>query len=139
MKILVLCTGNSCRSQMAEGWLRYFSDNRIEIYSAGTHPEKINTIAIKVMAEEGIDISTHTSNHINEYLDRNLDMVISVCANAEKECPVFPKKSTIIHKGFEDPAKFRGAENEVLDFYRVVRDQIKEFSNELIKEINKKL
>ncbi|HIA36992.1 MAG TPA: arsenate reductase ArsC [Flavobacteriales bacterium] len=136
MKILVLCTGNSCRSQMAEGWLRHFGNRSIEVFSAGTHPEKINSMAIQVMLESGIDISTHTSNLIDEYLDYDIDIVLSVCANAERACPVFPKSVKRMHKEFDDPAKFSGSEEEVIGFYREVRGQIKDFTCKFIENLD---
>ena len=121
---------------MAEGWLRHFGNKSLAVFSAGTHPEKVNPIAIQVMLESDIDISAHTSNHIDEYLDYDIDLVISVCAKAEKECPIFPEKVKRIHKGFDDPAKFPGSKEEEIDFYRDVRDQIKDFSYKFIKDID---
>ncbi len=120
---------------MAEGWLRHFGDNKLEVFSAGTHPEKVNPLAIRVMLESGINISTHTSNHIDEYLGEDFDFVISVCTAAEKACPTFPEDVKKIHRGFEDPAKFLGSEEDVISFYRDVRDQIKDFSYNLIEDI----
>lgn len=120
---------------MAEGWLRHFGNESLEVFSGGTHPQKVNSMAIQVMSEQGIDISAHTSNHIDEYLAYDIDIVLSVCANAERECPVFPEKVKRIHKGFDDPAKFLGSEKEVIDFYREVRDQIKDFSFKFLRDV----
>ena len=94
-KILVLCTGNSCRSQMAEGYLKYFSQNKAEVYSAGVETHGVNPGAIQIMKEDGIDISKHTSNNVNEYRNIDFDYVITVCDNAREKCPVFPSKATI--------------------------------------------
>jgi len=113
---------------MAEGWLRHYGYDGLEVFSAGTHPEGINPIAVEVMAEVGIDISNHSSNHIDEYLTADLDHVISVCANAERNCPVFPEEVNRIHQPFDDPAKAIGTSTEVIAVYRAVRDQIREFS-----------
>lgn len=121
---------------MAEGWLRHFGNRSIEVFSAGTHPEKVNAIAKRVMLESGINISTHTSNHIDEYLNKDIDFVISVCADAEKACPVFPKNVKRIHNGFDDPAKYFGSEEETIDFYRAIRDQIKDFTCKFIENLD---
>lgn len=125
-KILVLCTGNSCRSQMAEGFLKSFNNN-IEVFSAGTEPAgSVNPYAIKVMQESGIDISRNYPKHVNEFIDQDFDYIITVCDHAKETCPVFTghaKKR--IHIGFEDPSETKGSESEILDAFRKVRDQIR--------------
>ena len=125
-KVLILCTGNSCRSQMAEGLLASFSSNT-KVYSAGTKPEKVNPFAIKAMAEIGIDISKNTSNHVNEYIAIDFDYVFTVCDNAKEICPIYPKAKQMIHKSFMDPANARGTEKEQLKVYIQVRDKISDY------------
>lgn len=127
-KILVLCTGNSCRSQMAEGYLRVYAGNRADIYSAGIEAQGVNSYAIRVMAEEGIDISGHTSNPMSDYTDMQFDIIITVCDNARERCPYFPGDALRMHFSFSDPADARGSETEILTVYRSVRDKIREFS-----------
>jgi arsenate reductase (thioredoxin) len=125
MKILILCTGNSCRSQMAEGLLKSF-DNSLEVFSAGTRPEKqVNPYAVKVMSELGIDISNNKAKSIDQFLDKEFDYVITVCDNAKESCPVFTGKvKHRLHISFEDPASAKGIEEEVLPVYRKIRDEI---------------
>ncbi len=135
MNILVLCTGNSCRSQMAEGWLRHFAGEKAEIFSAGVSPHGVNPRAIRTMQEAGIDISGHTSNHVNEYLDKNIDIVLTVCDNAREQCPVFPKKVRTIHKAFHDPSFTVGTEEEIMQDFRKVRDEIRDYAEEFVDEI----
>jgi arsenate reductase len=124
-KILILCTGNSCRSQMAEGFLKSF-DKNLEVYSAGTKPaEKVNPYAVKVMKEIGIDISKGAAENVDKYLTHSFDYVITVCDNAKETCPVFiGKVKHQLHIGFDDPAESVGTEKEVLPIYRRVRDEI---------------
>lgn len=124
-RILIVCTGNSCRSQMAEGFLRSF-DGELEIFSAGTRPERnVNPYAIRVMQEKGIDLSARQTNDISEYVKTDFDYVITVCDQAKEQCPVFTGKvDQRLHIGFEDPADAHGTEEEVLAVYRKVRDQI---------------
>ena len=117
-RILTLCTGNSCRSQMAEGWFRHFGGDAVEVFSAGVLPERVNPNAIFVMREEGIDISTHTSDPVDKYINKEFDYVITVCDNAREMCPVFHSNAVLIHESFPDPAKARGTEGEVLNEYR---------------------
>lgn len=124
MRVLFLCTGNSCRSQMAEGLLRHFYGNKHEAHSAGIHPSIVNPNAIKVMTEIGIDISNQRSKSINEYLGQPFDKVITVCDNAKELCPVFPGKVQRLHWSFIDPALAVGTEDEKLKAFRDVRDQI---------------
>lgn len=132
-KILVLCTGNSCRSQIAEGYLRYFLGNKAEVYSAGVETHGVNPRAIATMKEDGIDISNHTSNHIDEYQDIEFDFVITVCDNAKERCPFFPSKAQKIHQNFNDPAKATGTEEEILKEFRTVRQTIKAFCEQFSK------
>ncbi|MFC3198161.1 arsenate reductase ArsC [Parapedobacter deserti] len=126
-KILVLCTGNSCRSQLAEGYLRHFGGDRVEVYSAGIETHGVNPKAVQVMAEDGVDISGHTSNHVDEYNHIDFDYVITVCDNARESCPVFPSKARKFHHNFPDPAKAQGTHGDVMAQFRSVRDQIKAF------------
>ncbi len=130
LKILFLCTGNSCRSQMAEGWARHLKGDIIEPYSAGIETHGLNPNAVKVMAEAGVDISSHYSKHLNEIKDVLFDWVITVCDNANESCPIFPGKANRFHISFDDPpklAKNARSEKEALDHYRRVRDEIKNF------------
>ncbi|MBE7179217.1 MAG: arsenate reductase ArsC [Mucilaginibacter polytrichastri] len=132
MNVLVLCTGNSCRSQMAEGYLRHFGAGLANIYSAGIETHGLNPKAVSVMAEDGIDISKHTSNHIEEYADLPIDYVITVCDHAKEHCPYFPAKAEMLHQNFPDPAKQRGDEVDVMTAFRNVRDQIRTFCEEFV-------
>jgi len=129
LKILFLCTGNSCRSQMAEGWARRLKSDVVEPYSAGIEIHGLNPLAVKVMAE-GVDISGQRSKHFTELKDIRFDYVVTVCDDAYEKCPVFPGKTRVIHIGFDDPprlAKQTSDEQEVLDIYRRVRDEIRDF------------
>ncbi len=130
-KILVLCTGNSCRSQIAEAYLRYFFDDKAEIYSAGVETHGVNPRAIATMKEDGIDISNHTSNHVDEYENIDFDIVITVCDNAKERCPFLPTKAKKLHQNFPDPAKATGTEEEILSEFRRVRQMIKEYCSTL--------
>jgi arsenate reductase len=130
LKVLFLCTGNSCRSQMAEGWARHLKGDVIEAYSAGIETHGLNPHAVRVMAEAGVDISNHRSKHIDELKDTPLDYVVTVCDHAHESCPVFPGRTKIAHVGFDDPprlAKEAKTPEEALDCYRRVRDQIKSY------------
>ena len=131
--ILVLCTGNSCRSQMAEGYLRFFSQEKATIYSAGIETHGINPRAIQVMMEDGIDISSHTSNNINEYTEVDFDLILTVCNNAETNCPYFPSKALRFHYNFPDPAKAIGTEEEIMNEFRATRDLIKMYCEKFLK------
>ncbi|MCW3159881.1 arsenate reductase ArsC [Chryseobacterium oryctis] len=133
-KILVLCTGNSCRSQIAEGYLRYFAHKKAEIYSAGIETHGLNSKAIETMKEDGIDISNHTSNTINEYENFKFDFVITVCDNAKENCPYFPNSAGIVHHSFKDPSKYVGAEEEIVKEFRKIRDEIRAYCREFINE-----
>ena len=131
-KILVLCTGNSCRSQLAEGYLRHFVGDRAEVYSAGVETHGVNPRAIKTMKEDGIDISGHTSNNILEYTDVEFDYVITVCDNAKERCPYFPSKAQKFHYNFPDPAKATGTEAEIEKAFNEVRDMIKVYCTNFV-------
>ncbi|TWF40470.1 protein tyrosine phosphatase [Chitinophaga polysaccharea] len=131
-KILVLCTGNSCRSQIAEGYLRHFAGDKAEIYSAGVETHGVNPRAIATMAEDGIDISAHTSNNIAEYGDIPFDYVITVCDNAKERCPFFPTTAQKFHENFPDPAKAVGTEEEIMQQFRAVRQLIKDYSRSFV-------
>ena len=127
-KILFLCTGNSCRSQMAEGWARHLKSEIIEAYSAGIEKHGVNPLAVRVMAEAGVDISRQTSKLIDELPTRDFDYVITLCDHASESCPFFPGKT--VHRSFPDPPRLAAkarSEEEALVFYRLVRDQIKEY------------
>lgn len=127
LKILFLCTGNSARSQMAEGWARHLKGDIVEPYSAGVDVHGLNPLAVKVMKEAGVDISTQTSKPVFTLLDIPFDYVITVCGHADENCPVFPGKTKVIHHGFDDPAKAEGTEEEKLAVFRKVRDEIKAY------------
>ncbi len=133
-KILVLCTGNSCRSQIAEGYLRHFANGNAEVYSAGVETHGVNPKAIAIMQEDSIDISNHTSNNIDEYYDIDFDFVITVCDNAKESCPFFPTKAKKFHHNFSDPAKAKGTDEEINEQFRQVRQQIKEFCEQFITD-----
>lgn len=125
-KVLILCTGNSCRSQMAEGLVSNFFPE-MEVYSAGTKPEKVNPFAVKAMAEMGIDISNNISNHADEYAHIDFDYVFTVCDNAKEICPIYPKAKQLIHHSFYDPADATGTEQEQLKVYVAVRDELAQY------------
>lgn len=131
-KVLVLCTGNSCRSQIAEGYLRHFAGNTAQIYSAGIETHGVNPKAIQTMKEDGIDISNHTSNNIDEYRDMDFDFVITVCDNAKESCPYFPSNAVKFHHNFPDPAKAVGSEQEVMTQFRKVREMIKTYAKNFV-------
>ena len=133
-KILVLCTGNSCRSQIAEGYLRYFAGNKAKVYSAGVETHGVNPKAIATMQEDGIDISTHTSNNVNEYRDIDFDFVITVCDNAKERCPFFPTTAKKYHYNFPDPAKATGTDEEIKEQFRQVRQQVKDYCRQFVAE-----
>lgn len=130
LKIMFLCTGNSCRSQMAEGWTRKLKGDVIEAFSAGIEPHGLDHNAVKVMAEAGVDISRQRSKHVDKLKDVAFDYVVTVCDNAHESCPLFPSKTKVIHVGFDDPprlARTAKSEKEMLDCYRRVRDEIRAF------------
>lgn len=131
--ILVLCTGNSCRSQIAHGYLEHFTDGRkVKVYSAGVETHGVNPRAIATMKEDGIDISHNTSNNVSEYYDIAFDYVITVCDNAKERCPYFPTKAQKFHHNFPDPAKATGTEAEIMQQFADVRTQIKEYCQNFI-------
>ncbi len=139
-KILFLCTGNSCRSQMAEGWTRRLHGGRIEPYSAGIETHGLNPTAVRVMAEAGVDLSAHRSKNLTELEGIDFDYVITVCGHAHENCPVFPGTSKVIHKGFDDPpalARNAQSEEEALEHYRRVRDEIRTFVERLPEWLNR--
>ena len=134
LRILFLCTGNSCRSQMAEGWARRLKGNVLEPFSAGIETHGLNPHAVKVMAEAGVDISAHRSQHVDEFADVPLDYVITVCDHAHEHCPIFPGRTTVVHVGFDDPPRLAAAvdsEDAKLAIYRRVRDQIRTYIESL--------
>jgi len=140
LKVLFLCTGNSCRSQMAEGWTRHLRSDVIEPYSAGIETHGLNKNAVKVMDEAGVDISNHRSKHVDELKDVQFDYVVTVCGHANENCPVFPGVIKKIHAGFDDPprlAENAKTEDEALDCYRRVRDKIKDFVKTLPESLFK--
>ncbi len=135
VNILVLCTGNSCRSQIAHGFLEYFTDGRkVKIYSAGVETHGVNPKAILIMKEIRIDISKNTSNNIDEYFDIPFDYVITVCDNAKERCPFYPTKAVKLHYNFPDPAKAIGTDKEILDEFSKVREMIKIYCKDFIEK-----
>ncbi len=136
-RVLILCTGNSARSQMAEGLLRYMAGDRFEVASAGTRPVGLNPNAVAVMEEIGIDISGHHSKSIDEFLDQSFDYVITVCDSAREACPVFPGGARRLHFSFEDPAAIRGSEPEQTAAFRRIRDQIAERLRQFVRDPDK--
>ncbi len=134
-KILVLCTGNSCRSQIADGYLKLFAGDRADIYSAGIETHGVNPRAIAVMSEDGIDISQNTSNNVNEYSEVNFGVVLTVCDNANERCPIFPSHAKKFHHNFPDPAKVVGSEEEIMNQFRTVREMIKTYCKNLIDNV----
>lgn len=131
-KVLFVCTGNSCRSQMAEGLLRHLAPDRFEVFSAGTHPSRVHPMSIRVMNEWGIDISGHTANDVDEYLHQNMDIVITVCDNAKEICPVFPGNVKRIHWNIPDPFSGWSEHDRFLDRYRSTRDLIRDRLEEFL-------
>ena len=127
IKILFLCTGNSCRSQMAEGWARHLKGDIIEAYSAGVWPVGVHPGAIKVMAEAGVDISGQTSKHVDEFIGTDFDFVVTLCDNARQQCPVFPGKAKLVHRAFEDPIAVIGGEEQIMHAFRKSRDEMRAF------------
>lgn len=128
--VLVLCTGNSCRSQLLHGYLQRFLGEKAHIYSAGVEVHGLNPRAVRVMAEDGVDISQHTSNHVEEYAQTPFDYVLTVCDHANEVCPVFPLSAQKLHHNFPDPAKATGSEEEIMSQFRHVRDQVKHYAQD---------
>ena len=131
--MLVICTGNRARSQMAHGWLRHLGGERVVVRSAGTEPKGVHPVATRVMAEVGIDISDHASNHVDEYVDDDFDLVLTVCDHAKETCPVFPGARRNLHRDFEDPDYPWMDEEEFAEVFRRIRDEIGDFSRELLE------
>jgi arsenate reductase len=131
--ILVLCTGNSCRSQIAHGYLQHFGGDKVEVYSAGVETHGVNPKAIATMQKDGIDISNHTSNNILEYTGVEFDYVITVCDNAKERCPYFPTKAQKFHYNFPDPAKATGTEQEIEAAFDAVRNLVKDYCVDFVK------
>jgi arsenate reductase (thioredoxin) len=135
-KVLILCTGNSARSQMAEGLLKHITQSKYEINSAGTKPSIVRPEAIKALAEIGIDISNNRSKSVNEFINDEIDFVLTVCDNAKESCPYFPAKTKLTHHSFEDPAEAQGDEETRLNAFRKIRDEIKVyFENDFVKTL----
>jgi len=128
--VLVLCTGNSCRSQLLHGYLEQLLGERASVYSAGVEVHGLNPRAVRVMAEDGVDISHHTSNHVDEYAAVPFDYVITVCDHANEVCPVFPSTAKKLHHNFPDPARATGSEEEIMGQFRSVRDQVKAYAHD---------
>ena len=126
-RVLILCTGNSARSQMAEGLLRHDAGDRFEVFSAGTNPSQVRPEAIAVMREVGIDLSNHRSKNVDEFAGQQFDYVLTVCDHANEVCPVFPRGTVKLHRSFEDPAAFTGTDDEKLAVFRRVRDELREY------------
>ncbi len=125
-RVLILCTGNSCRSQMAEGWLRHDLGDRVEAFSAGSRPSRVHPLAVQVMAEAGVDISGHRSKSVAEFSNQPFDLVVTVCESAREACPVFAGAARLVHQSFPDPAGFEGPEEELAGRFREVRDLIRD-------------
>ena len=132
LRLLVICTGNRARSQMAHGWLRYFGGAHVSVDSAGTEPKGLHPLAIEVMEEVGVDISDHTSDHVDKYVGDEYDVVLTVCDTARQNCPVFPCAKQTLHHAFEDPDYPDMSEGEFKDVFRRIRDEIRDFSRELL-------
>jgi arsenate reductase (thioredoxin) len=130
--LLVLCTGNSCRSQIADGYLKKFAPAGTSVYSAGVETHGVNPKAIETMKKDGVDISKNTSNNVNEYGDVNFDYIITVCDNAKERCPYFPSNAYRFHKNFPDPAKAVGSEQEIVKEFDAVRDMVKLYCTEFV-------
>jgi arsenate reductase len=140
LKVLFLCTGNSCRSQMAEGWARQLKGNQIEAHSAGVEPHGMNPHAIATMKEAGVDISAQSSKHVDELSGITFDYVVTVCDHAHESCPMFPGRTRVIHVGFDDPprlAKSASNHDQAMSHYRRVRDEIRAFIETLPQALNR--
>ena len=132
--VLVLCTGNSCRSQLLHGYLARSLGDRAAVYSAGVEVHGLNPRAVRAMAEDGLDISQHTSNHVDEYAAVSFDYVLTVCDHASEACPVFPSTAKRLHHNFPDPAKATGNEEEIMQQFRAVRNQVKEYARAFVRD-----
>jgi len=135
LKVLFVCTGNSCRSQMAEGWARHLKSDVIEAYSAGVWPAGVSSRAAAVMAEAGVDISSQRSKHVDDLLDIDFDYVITLCGNAREQCPVFGGKARLVHVPFEDPTMLMGSPEQIMAAFRQTRDQIRTFIETLPESV----
>ncbi len=133
-RVLVICTGNSCRSQMAEGWIRYYGGNDVEVASAGTEAHGLNPFAVRVMMDAVIDISHHVSKTLEEFAGKEFDYIITVCDDAQEKCPYFPGKAKKIHRSFPDPARAEGTDEEKLKVFSGVRDLIEDFCFDFVNE-----
>lgn len=133
-RVLVLCTANRCRSQMAEGWLRHFGGRDIEVFSAGTVPQGVHPLAIRVMAEAGVDISSHTSDHVSRYVNDAFDCVVTVCDSARQACPTFPNARRMVHRSFVDPDCTDMTEDELAAVFCRLRDEIRDWANRFIEQ-----
>jgi arsenate reductase len=131
VKVLLLCTGNACRSQIAEGWARHLKGDVIEAYSGGVCPAGVSSTAVKVMAEAGVDISDQTSKHVDTLADIDFDYVVTLCDNAREYCPVFGGKTKLVHRPFDDPTFLLGTQEQRLAAFRKVRDEIREFVEQM--------
>ena len=131
--ILVLCTGNSCRSQLLHGYLEQLLGDRTVVYSAGIETHGLNPRAVRVMAEDGVDITRHTSNHVDEYTAVPFDYVLTVCDHANEACPIFPSTAIKLHHNFPDPAKATGTDEEIMQQFRAVRDQVKAYAQDFVR------
>ena len=134
-RVLFLCTGNSCRSQMAEGWLRHLAGDHFEVVSAGTHPVGLNPYAVTVMGEAGVDISHHVSELVDPYLDQHFHYVITVCDRAQETCPIFLGAAKTLHWNFDDPAQATGTYEQRLIVFRKTRDEIADRIRKFIAEV----
>ncbi|MYA02817.1 MAG: arsenate reductase ArsC [Chloroflexi bacterium] len=134
-RILVICTGNRARSQMAHGWLRQLGGDRVVVSSAGIEPKGVHPIAIRVMNEVGVDISNHTSDHVDRYLEDDFELVLTVCDSAKESCPVFPGSARTIHRAFEDPDYPEMSEEELTAVFRSIRDEIECYARALLEEV----
>ena len=133
-KVLILCTGNSCRSQIAQGYLTRFAGDVVKVYSAGIETHGVNPRAIETMKEDGVDISHQTSNNIKDYRGIHFDYVITVCDNAQENCPTFPSGPKQFHHNFPDPAKATGSEADIMEQFRLVREEIKAFCKKFAED-----
>ena len=131
--ILVLCTGNSCRSQLLHGYLEQLLGDRAVVYSAGIETHGLNPRAVRVIAEDGVDITHHTSNHVDEYTAVPFDYVLTVCDHANEACPIFPSTAIKLHHNFPDPAKATGTDEEIMQQFRAVRDQVKAYAQDFVR------
>lgn len=134
-RVLILCTGNSARSQLAEGWLRSMAGERLEVFSAGTKPSRVHPLAVEVMAEVGVDLSSHTSKSVQGFVGQPFDVVLTVCDHARESCPIFPGRAHPIHQSFEDPAAATGSEETQRQTFRRVRDAIRVWLEGLLPEL----